>query len=214
MTPSGRRASAPALRTLPSSFDCDVAVPRRAAEPGKMTGMSDQDLDEVEAAMARRVRPTESGTELQTLTQLLDFLRATVIAKATGITDEQAAAHPVPASGLTIAGLVKHLTGTERFWFSIDFADLQVPWPWTDGNPHGNFTLSDTETIDFLRADYELECERSRQAIAGQPLDAVARSEGMKFTLRYALAHMVEETARHCGHLDLLRESIDGRKGQ
>jgi Protein of unknown function (DUF664) len=64
-----------------------------------------------------------------------------------------------------------------------------------------------------LRIDYEAECERSRRAIAGQELDTVAKSEGMEFTLRYALAHMIEETARHCGHLDLLRESIDGVRG-
>ncbi|MGI8613411.1 MAG: DinB family protein [Nocardioidaceae bacterium] len=164
--------------------------------------------------MCTRVRPTESGTELETLTQLLDFLRATVVTKATGVSDEQAADHPVPASELTVAGLVKHLTGTERFWFSIDFADLDVPWPWTDDDPHGNFKLAKTDTLAGVVADYEAECERSRRAIAGQALDTVAGAEAMNFTLRYALAHMIEETARHCGHLDLLRESIDGVRGE
>jgi len=160
-----------------------------------------------------RVRPTETGTELETLTQLLDFLRATVVMKATGVGDDQAAEHPIPASELTLAGVVKHLTGTERFWFSIDFADLDVPWPWTDEDPHGNFNLTQADTVAGIVADYQTECQRSRQAAAGHSLDAVARSEGMDFTLRYALAHMIEETARHCGHLDLLRESIDGVRG-
>ncbi len=138
--------------------------------------------------MARRVRPTESGTELETLMQLLDFLRATVATKATGLTDEQAASHPVPASELTVSGLVKHLTGTERFWFSIDFAALDVPWPWTDDDPHGDFTLATTDTVANLVAGYEAECERSQRAVAGQELDAIARAEGLNFSLRYALA--------------------------
>jgi len=144
--------------------------------------------NDARGAMARRVRPTESGTELETLMQLLDFLRATVATKATGLTDEQAASHPVPASELTVSGLVKHLTGTERFWFSIDFAALDVPWPWTDDDPHGDFTLATTDTVANLVAGYEAECERSQRAVAGQELDAIARAEGRNFSLRYALA--------------------------
>jgi hypothetical protein len=50
--------------------------------------------------------------------------------------------------------------------------------------------------------------------VAAAELDDVARGPDMSFRLRYALAHMIEETARHCGHLDLLRESIDGQRGQ
>jgi hypothetical protein len=68
--------------------------------------------------------------------------------------------------------------------------------------------------LTALVAEYEAECERSRQAIAGHELNAIARSAGSNFSLRYALAHMMEETARDCGHLDLLRESIDGVRGQ
>lgn len=165
-------------------------------------------------APAQRVRPTESGTERQTLDQMLDFLRATVVAKAAGLTDEQAVVRSVPASELSVASLVKHLTGTERFWLSIDFAGLDVPWPWTDDDMHGNFPIAPSDTVASLVSDYETECGRSNAAIAGAVLDDVARSDGMDFTLRYALVHMIEETARHCGHLDLLRESIDGARGQ
>ncbi|MBA2774846.1 MAG: DUF664 domain-containing protein, partial [Nocardioidaceae bacterium] len=99
------------------------------------------------SGVAQRVRPTETGTELETLTQLLDYLRATVVIKATGVSDEQAAGRPIPASGLTLAGIVKHLTGVERFWFSIDFAGLDVPWPWSDDDPHGNFRLASTDAV-------------------------------------------------------------------
>ena len=62
-------------------------------------------------------------------------------------------------------------------------------------------------------AAYVEECERSRRAVADAALDDPARGEGMDFTLRYAFVHMIQETARHCGHLDLLRETTDGAVG-
>jgi len=161
-----------------------------------------------------RVRPPERANEWDTLTGMLDFLRATVVHKVSGLTDEQSVSRPVPASELTPAGLVKHLSGTERFWFSIDFAGLDLEWPWPDDDRHGNFPLRPGDTLAAIVAEYQAECDRSRAAIAGAGLDDMARGEDMDFNLRYALTHMVEETARHCGHVDLLRESIDGQRGQ
>jgi hypothetical protein len=162
---------------------------------------------------AERVRPVVSGTERETLTGLLDYLRATVVHKVAGLTNHQAATMSVPPSTLTPAGLVKHLTGVERFWFSIDFAAADVPWPWPDDNMHGAFALEPGDTLSGLVAAYEAECTRSRDVVASADLDDAARGDGMEFTLRYALNHMIEETARHCGHLDLLRECIDGSTG-
>ena len=63
-------------------------------------------------------------------------------------------------------------------------------------------------------AEYEQECARSRAAIAGAQLDDRAKSHDLSFRLRFALTHMIQETARHCGHLDLMREVTDGRTGQ
>ncbi len=161
-----------------------------------------------------RVRPAEDGSERDTLTGLLDFLRATVVNKVAGLSDKQAFSAPVPPSTLTPAGVVKHLTGVERFWFSIDFAGADLPWPWSESDPHGNFPLAEGETMAELVGAYLEECQRSRSAIDGADLTSRARSEDMHFTLRYALVHMIEETARHCGHLDLLRERIDGQTGE
>ncbi len=104
-------------------------------------------MEERVVRAVERVSPTENGSESETLTQRLDFLRATVVNKVVGLTDEQAFQRPVPASELTIAGLVKHLAGVERFWFSIDFAALDVPWPWSDDDPHGNFRLEPTDRL-------------------------------------------------------------------
>jgi hypothetical protein len=163
--------------------------------------------------MPRR-RPAEDAAERDILAGMLDFLRATVVSKVAGLTDTDAFRESVPPSKLTAAGVVKHLTGVERFWFSIDFAGGDLPWPWTDDDPHGNFVPSPAETLVRIVAEYSAECDRSRGVINSAELDDVARSDGMAFTLRYALVHMIEETARHCGHLDLLRERIDGVTGE
>ena len=114
--------------------------------------------------MSERTRPVEDGDEWTTLTSMLDFLRATVVMKVEGLTDEQAFATPVPPSTLTLAGLVKHLSGTERFWFSIDFAGHDLPWPWPEDDPHGGFPLEEGDTLAALVDEYEQECERSRAA--------------------------------------------------
>jgi hypothetical protein len=164
--------------------------------------------------MSERTRPVEDGDEWTTLTSMLDFLRATVVMKVEDLTDEQAFATPVPPSTLTLAGLVKHLSGTERFWFSIDFAGLDLSWPWPEEDPHGGFPIREGDTLAAIVAEYQEECERSRAAIAGAHLDDMAKGADMDFHLRYALTHMIEETARHCGHLDLMREVTDGRTGQ
>jgi hypothetical protein len=167
-----------------------------------------------EVRPVRRVRPVESGTEWETLTGLLDFLRSTVVNKVAGLTDDQACSAPLPPSTLTPAGLVQHLAGVERFWFSIDFAGADLPWPWPEDDPHGGFPIAPGDTLAGVVDDYVAECDRSRRAIAGASLDDPARGPDMTFTLRYALAHMIEETARHCGHLDLLRERLDGSTGE
>ena len=160
-----------------------------------------------------RAQPIQQGPERAMLESMLDFYRATVVNKVAGLDDEQAFTATVPPSTLTPATVVKHLAGTERFWFSIDFAALDVPWPWSDDDVHGNFRVEPGDTLGAIVADYVEECARSRRAIDGADLDDPARGDDMDFTLRYALIHMVQETARHCGHLDLLREVTDGAVG-
>jgi hypothetical protein len=161
-----------------------------------------------------RIRPPEDADERGTMSGLLDFLRATVELKLTGLTEQQAFARPVTPSALTPGGVVKHLTGVERFWFAIDFAGRDVEWPWTDDDPHGCFPIAPDDTVARLLEAYRTECARSREITAAASFDDVARSDGMTFTLRYAVAHLIEETARHLGHLDLLRESTDGEVGE
>ena len=160
-----------------------------------------------------RSRPIAKGTERVMLESMLDFYRATVVNKVAGLTDAQAFTAAVAPSVLTPATVVKHLVGTERFWFSIDFAGLDVIWPWPDDDLHGNFRVEPGDTLATIVDAYVGECANSRRAIRDAGLDDSARGEGMDFTLRFALLHLIEETARHCGHLDLLREATDGEVG-
>ncbi len=160
-----------------------------------------------------RSRPIQHGSERTILESMLDFYRATVVHKVAGLTDSQAFTAAVSPSTLTPATVVKHLTGTERYWFSIDFADLDVTRPWTDDDLHSNFRIEPRDTLATIVADYVEECEQSRRAVEDAHLDDAARADGMDFSLRYAMVHMIQETARHCGHLDLLRETTDGAVG-
>ena len=160
-----------------------------------------------------RSRPVQQGSERAVLESMLDFYRATVVNKVAGLTDVQAFTATVPPSTLTPATVVKHLAGTERFWFSIDFAGLDVPWPWTDDDRLSCFRIETGDTLAAIVGEYVDECERSRRAIADAALDDAACGEDMDFMLRYAMVHMIQETARHCGHLDLLREATDGAVG-
>ena len=166
-----------------------------------------------EVTPVERSRPIQHGSERAMLESMLDFYRATVVNKVAGLDDTQAFTAAVSPSTLTPATVVKHLAGTERFWFSIDFADLDVAWPWTDEDLHSNFRVEPGDTLATIVAEYVEECARSRRAVADAQLDDPARGEGMDFTLRYAMIHMIQETARHCGHLDLLRETADGAVG-
>jgi hypothetical protein len=166
-----------------------------------------------DVAPVARSRPIQQGPERAMLESMLDFYRATVVNKVAGLTDSQACTAMVTPSTLTPITVVKHLAGTERFWFSIDFADLDVPWPWTDEDLHSNFRIEPGDTLAAVVADYVEECARSRRAVSDADLDDRARGDDMEFTLRYAMIHMIQETARHCGHLDLLREAADGAVG-
>jgi hypothetical protein len=156
-----------------------------------------------------RARPFEYSDELTTLGGFLDFLRGTVVHKVAGLSESDARRASVQPSTLTPIGVVKHLTAVERWWFSIDFANADLP------EPTGmDFALEPDDTVAGVVAAYLDECARSRQSIADEPADAPSRGKDVAFNLRWALVHMIEETARHCGHLDLLRESIDGQTGQ
>ena len=161
-----------------------------------------------------RVEPPLRAGEKDALVLRLDFLRETVVNKVAGLSTEQATTAPVPPSTLTPAGIVRHLMGVEREWFALDFAVLpEVAEPAGEQDDSG-FDLAPGETLAALVRSYLAECARSNEVIATHSLDDVARGDGQEFDLRYAVIHLIQETGRHCGHLDLLREAIDGAVGE
>jgi uncharacterized damage-inducible protein DinB len=143
--------------------------------------------------------------------QFLDFLRETAVVKVDGLTREQAAAAPIATSPkLTALGVLKHLVAVERYWLGIAGAGLDLPSLW-EGDPDPSWDLDPADTPESLIAAYRAEWTNA-DALKNHGPDAVA-ADG-KRTVRWILAHVAQETARHVGHLDLLRELADGQTGE
>jgi len=154
--------------------------------------------------------------EREQLTGFLDYLRATVVWKASELTDEQARRSLVPSELTTIAGLLPHLMLNEEYWFGT-VVDGR-PDAWDDilkEDPDAEFRLGAQQPISTLIADYRAQCEKSREFLAAHKLDeVVSLPSGRELTVRWVVIHMIEETARHAGQLDLLREMTDGLTGE
>jgi uncharacterized damage-inducible protein DinB len=154
-----------------------------------------------------------SGDELTVQTRFLDFLRATAVNKLAGLTREQAVATPLPASPRTSAlGVVKHLTAVERWWLSIEAGGAELPSLW-EGSPDPSWDLAAGDDPASVVAAYREEWAHSAASLAGLAAGDRTRRAG-EFTVRWVLAHVVQETARHVGHLDALRELADGEVGE
>lgn len=162
----------------------------------------------------------QQGSERETLLAFLDYYRAVLIDKASGLTDEQLHTRLEPST-LTLGGLINHMAVVEDDWFTSDVAgrDIPEPWasaPWDDDRDWEFNSASDVPT-DELFGRYREAIERSNQVISSiGNLETLSEKEdrsGEKWSLRWILIHMIEETARHCGHADLIRESIDGSVG-
>jgi hypothetical protein len=153
------------------------------------------------------------GGERELLEGFLDWYRAAVLRTADGLGIEALERRLVP-SATTMAGVVRHLAYVEMWWFQAVLHDREIDFPWTDEDPDAEFRPRAGETPDDLRALYEKACAQSRDAIAGLDLDHRSAGQGRDRSLRWILLHMVEETARHAGHLDILRELTDGSVGE
>lgn len=159
-----------------------------------------------------RIEPPTTGDERTILTTMLDWHRATLYMKCSGLTDEQLREHTVPSSAVTLLGLLRHLAGVERWWFQVVIAGEDAPAPYdTDG-----FSKLEESTGDQARTVLDEHISRSREIAAARSLDNVGKHprSGEQFTLRWVLVHMIEEYSRHNGHADLIREAIDGEAGE
>ncbi|THC51977.1 DinB family protein [Streptomyces sp. A1499] len=150
--------------------------------------------------------PRTGGGEKATLRDCLDSLRGSIAGKVTGVPEPRVRTAGV-ASGTSLLGLLKHLAYVERFYFlGEDVAD----WP-------GTMRPSPEDTVDSVLAGYREAVRRADAVIdACEDLTGPAPRpprRGRVPTMRWVLTHMIEETARHAGHADILREQIDGSTG-
>jgi len=156
--------------------------------------------------------------ERQALEAWLDFHRDTLLSKCTGLNAEQLKQRAVPPSGLSLLGLVRHMTEVERWWFCIHAADQDMAFSYaTDDNENADFDdLDDADAEANLEA-FRREVEAARAAVADKQLDDVVPSHGHHperiRDIRWIFLHMIEEYARHNGHADFIRERIDGVVG-
>jgi hypothetical protein len=146
----------------------------------------------------------------------LDYQRATLRWKCEGVAPEDLVRRGVPPSGLSLLGLVRHMTFVEWSWFEKVFAATGTPQPFDTSQD----VDSDFNDLDPARVPEDMErffeqCNVSRAIVEGaDSFDQLAAQSKDDVTLRWIAIHMIEEYARHNGHADLLREQIDGAVGE
>jgi hypothetical protein len=153
--------------------------------------------------------------ERATLEGTLDWYRAIVQRKVEGLSLEQSKEVMTP-TGLSLLGVIKHLGWVERGWFREVFAGEDVPSIDSENDNSAEFAIGPDETIESVLGFYRDEVAHSRRIASGSSLDTLSASRTRyreHVSLRWILVHMLEETARHAGHMDLLREKTDGRTG-
>jgi uncharacterized damage-inducible protein DinB len=161
-----------------------------------------------------RVDPPPAASERELLIGFLNLYRETILVKVGGLTEEQLRRRLVP-SPTTLLGIVKHLGYVERSWFRMRFNGEDLPVPWTNEDPDADFRIEPDETADSVVAFYRDQVERARAIVAAAQLDDRVKGQAKQaYTLRWILIHMIEETARHAGHADILREQTDGATGE
>lgn len=157
--------------------------------------------------------PPRQADERDTLAAFLDLQRGVMLRKVADLDDERLR-RPMTPSGLTLLGMLKHLAYVERWWFRAVFASEDVSFPWTEDDPDADWRAEPDESVDSIAALYREECARAREIVAAASLDdTCTTTQGDSITLRWIVTHMIEETARHLGHADIMREAIDGSKG-
>jgi uncharacterized damage-inducible protein DinB len=162
-----------------------------------------------------RIDVPHAADEASMLIAWLDWHRATVFAKTEGLA-EDLAHRPLLASSplMTVAGLVSHLYWVERGWIEHTLLGGPDDQPWSAEDPDKDFKADGTPVAELLAA-YERQCARNNEVARSLSLDTVSAMErrGEPVTLRWILLHLIEETARHNGHIDILREMLDGVTG-
>jgi hypothetical protein len=151
--------------------------------------------------------PRVTGGERAVLTALLQFQRESLLRKLDGVDAAAARWSPV-GTGTSLLWLVKHLAQAELLWIAVRFAGLDTELP--------DDTVHDRDTVESVSTSYRAAAARADELIAAASLDdPCQRGPGDEpLPLRWVMAHLLAETARHAGHADILRELIDGTTGR
>jgi uncharacterized damage-inducible protein DinB len=173
-----------------------------------------------------RPEPPLEGGEAETLRGFLTYQRATLEWKCRGLDDEQLRL-TLPPTTMTLGGMLKHLAYVEDYWFTEVVGGEPEPEPWASGRPESDpdwdWNSAIADSGDELRALWAERVSRSDAIVRVQLGQDGAAALSMshwawggqgQVCLRWVLAHMIEEYARHNGHADLIRESIDGQTGE
>jgi len=146
--------------------------------------------------------------ELEALVTALDALRGGVLDKLAGLTEEQARQSTVP-SGTNLAGLVQHLTFVEARWFE------QTVGGGKQTRGKRTMTVDASVSLSALRAEYRAACDASNDIVRdiGNP-SAPVKVNAKTRDLRSIMLGVIDETARHLGHADIIREQVDGKTGR
>jgi len=161
--------------------------------------------------MARTVPPL--GDEKESLLAALERHRDAIVWKLDGLTDDQLRTSLLP-SGLTPLGLVKHLGGVEYGWFCATFGREHEPLPFDEHDENADLTVAPGETTTEVLAFWERARARANEAVGDVDLGDTGTSWfGAEVSMRWVMIHMLEELARHAGHMDVMRELIDGTTG-
>ena len=175
--------------------------------------VADDDVGTVNVVRGGVTRAAPLADERTTLMGMLQRQRDLVAWKVRDASDETLRSVSMP-SGLTIPGVIRHLENVERLWFRDVFAgESGLSFDWTDEEHDAEFHPSDDVPIVALLAAYAEESARCDAVIeSASSLDQVSATGDV--SLRWIIAHLVQETARHLGQLDLLRELADGGVGE
>jgi hypothetical protein len=165
--------------------------------------------------------PVTLSSPIELLTGYLDFYRDAVLRKLAGMSDAELRQSRLP-SGWVPLGLLKHLAYVELRWLQWGFAGELIEEPWGDVKiRRGQWHIEPGETFDDIRTFFQEQCARSRVIIAGARLEDQAATLGGRVpaeedrpTLIWILFHLLQEYARHVGHLDIARELADGTIGE
>jgi hypothetical protein len=159
------------------------------------------------------IRVPFTGAEKESLQASLDRHREAVLWKMEGL-DDASLRRAMTPSGTNLLGLVKHLAAVEYAWFCETFGRAPEPLPFSDDDPNADLRVEPHESTADILAFYARARAAADQVIADFELEDTGTAWfGDAVTLRWVLIHLIEETARHAGHIDIVRELIDGKVG-